>query len=160
HLADSLSALRVEIGGMLSVGSNTSENLSNSQRNDLPGQISSFLMGLAAGGYEPVGMRFFTIQPDGALHYLEQAEIDAIEAAANHHAKRRRGDWQSPNFSEAFANVEIRYHKVGEDQIRVHRHIGWNLGDAYLKDHGELLAHLDAKGKVTLLTKGASYLLW
>ncbi|HTJ45593.1 MAG TPA: hypothetical protein VL463_26000 [Kofleriaceae bacterium] len=160
HLEDSLGALRVQIGGMLSVGSNTSENLSASQKNDLPGQVSSFLMGLAAGGYEPVGMRFFTIQPDGTLHYLEQNEIDTIETDAKARAKKRKGDWESPNFSEAFANVEIRYHKIGEDQIRVHRHIGWNLGDKYLADHGELITHLAAKGKVTMLVKGASYLLW
>jgi hypothetical protein len=160
HLADSLSALRVEIGGMLSVGSNTSENLSASQKNDLPGQVSSFLMGLAAGGYEPIGMRYFTIQPDGSLHYLEQAEIDTIEADAKAHATKRKHDWQSPNFSEAFANVEIRYRKIGEEAVRVHRHIGWNLGDPYLAQHGELLAHLAAKGKVTMLVKGASYLLW
>jgi hypothetical protein len=157
HLEDSLSALRVQIGGMLSVGSNTSENLSASQQNDLPGQVSSFLMGLAAGGYEPVGMRYFTIQPDGTLHYLEQSEIDAID---KERAKKRKGDWESPNFSEAFANVEIRYKKIGEDTIRVHRHIGWNLGNDYLKQHGEVLAHLEAKGKVTVLVKGASYLLW
>ncbi len=163
HLDDSLSALRVQIGGMLSVGSNTSENLSASQRNDLPGQVSSFLMGLAAGGYEPVGMRYFSIQPDGSLHYLEQAEIDTIEADAKAHAKKRKGDWSSPNFSEAFANVEIRYRKIGDtgdDKVRVHRHIGWNLGDASLEEHGEVLAHLAAKGKVTVLVKGASYLLW
>jgi hypothetical protein len=160
HLEDSLGALRVQIGGMLSVGSNTSENLSASQQNDLPGQVSSFLMGLAAGGYEPVGMRFFTINADGSLHYLEQNEIDTIEADRKAHAKKRKGDWESPNFSEAFANVEIEYRKIGDTQIRVHRHIGWNLGDSYLKDHPELVAHLAAKGKVTMLVKGASYLLW
>ena len=160
HLEDSLGALRVQIGGMLSVGSNTSENLSASQQNDLPGQVSSFLMGLAAGGYEPVGMRFFTINADGSLHYLEQSEIDTIEADRKAHAKKRKGDWESPNFSEAFANVEIKYRKIGDTEIRVHRHIGWNLADAYLKDHPELIAHLAAKGKVTMLVKGASYLLW
>jgi hypothetical protein len=160
HLEESLSALRVQIGGMLSVGSNTSENLSASQQNDLPAQVSSFLMGLAAGGYEPVDMRYFSINSDGSLHYLEQSEIDTIEADRKAHAKRRKGDWESPNFSEAFANVEIRYKKIGEDTIRVHRHIGWNLGDDYLKEHGELITHLAQKGKVTVLVKGASYLLW
>ena len=161
QLAGSLGALRVEIGGLLAVGSNTSENLQAGQRNDLPGQVSSFLMGLAAGGYEPVDMRFFRLGPDGAVQYLEQAEIDAIEAAGRQgKARSRKGDWTSPNFSEAFANVEIRYRKVGDDQIRVHRHLGWNLADKALVEHPELLRHLEAKGKVTILTKGASYLLW
>src|SRR2546429_226603 len=60
RLDASLGALRMEIGGLISVGSNTSENLSAQQRNDLPGQVSSFLLGLVAGGYEPVAMRYFT----------------------------------------------------------------------------------------------------
>jgi hypothetical protein len=159
----SLGGLRAEIGGLISVGSNTSENLSNQQRNDLPGQVSSFLLGLVAGGYEPVAMRYFTLDDSGAIHYLEQAEIDELDH--QHKAPRTRTrslkhDWQSPNFSQAFANVEIQYKKPGETAVRIHRHIGWNLGDPYLKKHPALLKHLEAKGNVTLLTKGASYLLW
>jgi hypothetical protein len=157
----SLGALRAEIGGLISVGSNTSENLSNQQKNDLPGQVSSFLLGLVAGGYEPVAMRYFSLDDTGAIHYLEQAEIDAIDEDARKKAPRSlKHDWQSPNFSHAFANVEIQYKKPGEDAIRVHRHIGWNLGDPYLGQHPELIRHLEKKGQVTMLTKGASYLLW
>ena len=157
----SLGALRAEIGGLVSVGSNTSENLSHGQRNDLPGQVSSFLLGLVAGGYEPVAMRYFTLDETGAIHYLAQSEIDAAdEQAKKAHPRSLKGDWQSPNFSTAFANVELQYRKVGETQLHVHRHIGWNLGDDYLKKHPELLRHLEQKGAVTMLTKGASYLLW
>jgi hypothetical protein len=126
-------------------------------------------MGLVAGGYEVVAMRVFRLAPDGAIQYLTAADIAAIEAEAA--AKRQRtkslkGSWLSPNFSAAFSNVEISYRRLtkpGESAdpvVRVHRHIAWNLGDGYLGEHPELLAHLSAKGKVTLLTKGASYLLW
>jgi hypothetical protein len=151
----SLGSLRVEIGGLVSVGSNTSENLSNGQKNDLPAQVSSFLLGLVAGGYEPVAMKFFTLDDNGDIHYLEQAEIDAAQGK-----KSLKKDWKSPNFTEAFSNVEITYRKIGDTQLRVHRHIGWNLGDKYLAEHPQLIRHLEKKGKVTLLTKGASYLLW
>ena len=123
--------------------------------------MSSFLLGLVAGGYEPVAMRYFTIDDAGDLHYLEQSEIDAMDADARaHRPKSLKHDWQSPNFSAAFANVEIQYRRIGETKIRVHRHIGWNLGDAYLKTHPQLLRHLEKKGPVTILVKGASYLLW
>ena len=61
----------------MSVGSNTSTNLSAGQRNELPGQVSSFLLGLVAGGYEPVSMRYFTLDDSGEIHYVEQADIDA-----------------------------------------------------------------------------------
>ncbi|HRC55643.1 MAG TPA: hypothetical protein PKU97_06955 [Kofleriaceae bacterium] len=169
QLARSLSALRADIGGLLSVGSNTSLNLSSSQRNELPAQVSSFLMGLVAGGYEPVSMRVFRLQPDGSVRYLSLEDIAALEAeAAGKRARTKslKGSWLSPNFSEAFSNVEIQYRRLArpgeaaDPIVRVHRHIAWNLSDAYLTDHPELLAHLAAKGKVTMLTKGASYLLW
>jgi hypothetical protein len=160
-LERSLAALRSEIGGLISVGSNTSENLSHQQRNDLPGQVSSFLLGLVAGGYEPIAMRYFTLDDAGAIHYLDQAEIDELDhKARSGHAKSLKHDWQSPNFSQAFSNVEIQYRKPGEDAVRVHRHIGWNLGDPYLAKHPALIHHLESKGTVTMLTKGASYLLW
>jgi hypothetical protein len=157
----SLGALRLEIGGLISVGSNTSENLSNQQRNDLPGQVSSFLLGLVAGGYEPVAMRYFTLDDKGAIHYLVQSEIDDIDQQAQKtRPKSLKHDWLSPNFSQAFANVEIQYKKPGDDQIRIHRHIGWNLGDPYLGKHPEVIRHLEQKGPVTVLVKGASYLLY
>jgi hypothetical protein len=155
-LDGSLGALRYEIGGLISVGSNTSENLSKGQRNELPGQVSSFLIGLVAAGYEPVAMRYFSIDDAGQLHYLEQAEIDALDRKRS---KSLKGDWQSPNFSEAFQNVEIQYKKPGDKDVRVHRHIAWNLGDPYMGTHPQLVRWLDKKGKVTILTKGASYLL-
>jgi len=156
----SLGALRAEIGGLISVGSNTSENLSKGQQNELPGQVSSFLLGLVAGGYELVSMRYFTLTDTGEIAYLEQAHIDALDAKAKKGGKTLKHDWLSPNFSEAFQHVEIQYKKPGETTPRVHRHFGWNLGDDYLKKNPQLIRHLEAKGKATMLTKGASYLLW
>ena len=153
----SLGMLRLEIGGLISVGSNTSEHLSDQQRNDVPGQVASFMLALVAGGYEPVSMRYFTIDDAGELHYLEASEIDDLDKQAG---KSLKGDWKPPTFSPAFANVEIQYRRIGETQIRVHRHIGWNLGNAYLKTHPQLIRHLEKKGQVTVLVKGASYLLW
>jgi hypothetical protein len=159
-LDGSLGSLRVEIGGLIQVGSNTSVNLSNGQRNELPGQVSSFMMGLVAGGYEPVAMRYFTLDDAGEIHYVEQADIDAADReAAKKRTKSLKGDWASPNFSVAFPNVEIEYRKIGEKETRIHRHIAWNLGDDYLMPHRQLLTHLGKKGKVTILTKGGSYLL-
>ena len=181
-VALSLGGLRAEIGGLISVGSNTTQNLSAGQHNDLPAQVSSFLLGLVAGGFEPVSMRFFTLDDTGEIHYLDQAEIDAMDKEAAKKAKLKKKPvappppvvegappppvtakthfWLSPNFSLAFSNVEIQYRKIGETAVRVHRHIGWNLSDGYLKTHPQLIRHLEKKGQVTMLVKGASYLLW
>jgi hypothetical protein len=160
-LERSLGALRIDIGGLISVGSNTSENLSNQQRNDLPGQVSSFLLALVAAGYNVSSMRYFTLDDTGQIHYLAQAEIDELDGTARKSQPRSlKHDWLPPSFSQAFANVEIQYHRPGESTVRVHRHIAWNLGDAYLAKHPQLLRHLEKKGRVTMLTKGASYLLY
>jgi hypothetical protein len=156
ELERDLEDLRREIGALISVGSNTSELLAAQQRNALPGQISSFLMGLVAGGYEPVAMRFFGLDAAGAIHYYDKAEIDADTQAT----RPLRGSWTKPSFAEVFRNVELRYRKLGEPAIRVHRHIAWNVESSYLRQHPELLRHLEAKGKVAMLVKGASYLLW
>src|SRR4029078_7317496 len=86
----SLGALRGETGVLISAGSNTSENLSNGQRNDLPAQVSSFLLGLVAGGYEPVAMRFFTLDDARDIHYLDQADIETMEVAEKLAAKKKK----------------------------------------------------------------------
>ncbi|MEJ7601941.1 MAG: hypothetical protein WKG01_28860 [Kofleriaceae bacterium] len=158
-LQRSLAAFRVEIGGLIQVGSNTSKNLSSGQRNDLPGQVSSFLLGIHAAGFEPVSMRYFTLDDGGAIRYLDQAALDAAAAQT----RSLKGDWHSPNFSAAFSHVEIQYRRPGQEgatAVRTHRHFGWNLADPYLAQHPQLVRHLEQKGKVTLLVKGASYLLW
>jgi hypothetical protein len=156
QLGNSLAALRVEIGGLLSVGSNTSVNLSAQQRNDIPGQVASHLMGLVTAGYEPTDMKYFRLDDSGGIQYLEQADV---EDADKKKMKALKGDWASPTFSEAFSHVEIRYKKSGDTTERVFRHFGWNLDDTNLTARPQLLEHLAAKGKVTMLTKGASYLL-
>ncbi len=155
-LGNSLAALRVEIGGLLSVGSNTSVNLSAQQRNDIPGQVASHLMGLVTAGYEPTEMKYFKLDHAGNVVYMEQADI---EDADKKKRKSLKGDWASPTFSEAFSHVEIRYKKPGDPTERTFRHFGWNLDDQHLTERPQLLEHLASKGKVTILTKGASYLL-
>jgi hypothetical protein len=156
QLDRSLDAFRKEISWLISLGSNTSVNLSAQQRNDLPGQVSSFLLALAVGGYEPVAMRFFSINQKGDIHYIEQAEIDADKTAT----KSLSGQWSKPTFAESFRNVELRFRKIGDTRVIIHRHIAWNLDDKHLVESPGVLRHLEAKGKVTMVVKGASYLLW
>src|SRR5690606_15577700 len=146
----SLRALRGDIGGLISAGPNTTENLSARQKNDLPAQASSFLLGPVAGGAEPIGMLVLPRAHAGDRRQLGEAEIAAFDKKAEVRQRKQRRkkraardpnapvtaathNWHSPNFSLAFSNVEIRYRKIGETTVRVHRHIGWNLGNGYLE---------------------------
>jgi hypothetical protein len=134
-----------------------SEEMSDAQRGELPGQLSMHLLGLALAGQEPVSVRFFRLEPDGSLHYLSAEDIDALDGKK---AKKLNDEWKSPDFSPAFANVEVQFVPRGQPDAarRVHRHFAANLANKKLP--AGLLAHLEAKGRVTAMTKAASYLLW
>jgi hypothetical protein len=136
-----------------------SVNLSKIQKGDLPGQLSMHLMGLALHDYEPVSVRFFRIQDDGTLHYYSLAEVTAMEGQT---ATKLRANWQSPDFSPAFANVEVQFVPKGQPAATrlIHRHIAADIGNEGLKKTPGVLKHLEAKGHVAVLVKAASYLLW
>lgn len=156
----SLRKLRIELAELLDLDAySKSETLKKTQRGEIPGELSFFLVSLAVHGLEPVSMRYFAVEADGSIRYLSAADI----AASTHElADQRKATWTPPDFSEAFANVEIRFKKAGDPSapVRIHRHIAQNLDDAHLAPGSAVLAHLAEKGKVAAMTKAASYLLW
>ncbi len=159
-LARSLKKLRAELAELFVVDDySRSETLKKTQRGDVPGELGFFLVALAVHGYEPVGLRYFTIRTDGAAHYLSASEIASLEGET---AEHRKGTWTSPDFSEAFANSELTFRASADPSapLRVHRHIAVNLSDDSLTAEPGVLAHLARKGDVAAMTKAASYLLW
>jgi hypothetical protein len=160
-LERSLQQLRRELGELLFVDDySRSETLKKTQRGDLPAELCFFLTALAVHGYEPVGLRYFTLNPDGTIHYLGEDEIESAEKTL---AVHRKGTWTPPDFSESFANTELTFRKKGDTAdapLRVHRHLAVNLSDEFLDKNLALIRHLEAKGRVSAMTKAASYLLW
>jgi hypothetical protein len=156
QLDQALAGFRTDIGLLIDVGSNLSTSLSDQQRSSIAAQLSSHLLGMATGGYEPVAARYFSLDDAGAIHYFTAEEIDADTKPGT----SLSGSWKAPSFARSFYNVEIDYRAPNDPTVRTFRHIGWNLGNDYLAKHGELLAHLHAKGKVAICVKGGSYLLW
>jgi hypothetical protein len=160
RLARSLAQLRQRIKGLFAYAESTSENLMQMQRGDIPGQLAFSLVALSAHGYEPVGLRYFHVQPDGSLHYLAKEEIATEERRL---APRLTKVWVSPDFTAAFSDSELTFRRLGEGAeapLRVHRHMAANLSDDHLAQDPGLVKHLEAKGKVAAMTKAASYLLW
>ena len=157
-LRETLVQFRAAIHGLLSMHDSTSENMRKLESGGIPGQLSFHLTGMTALGFEPVSLKYFKINDDGTLHYLSQAEIDAL---APKKAKKIRATWVDTDFSEAFNNMELTFRKAGDPNapLVVHRHIAWSLDDKHLKG-SPLEKHLMAKGKVASMTKAASYLLW
>ena len=158
-LKNSLSAIAEASNSTLTSNDSKSVNLSKIQRGELPGQLSMHLIGLGLFGYRPVAARYFRVEPNGALHYYTAAEIEALEGSP---AERLRQGWTSPDFSLAFANVEVEFVSADapEGPHKIHRHFAADLSDAGLEKIPGLMVHLASKGKVSAMTKAASYLLW
>lgn len=156
-LKTSLDAISNASASTLLSNDSLSRNLSATQRGELPGQLSMHLMGLALAGQEPVSVRFFKLEPDGSLHYFTAEEIAAVEGTT---AKNLKSAWRAPDFSVAFANVEVQFVPKGQREAtrRTHRHFAANLANDSLPEG--LMKHLESKGRVASMTKAASYLLW
>lgn len=158
QLKAALAAYRDASAGLLALYDSTSENMRKLERGGIPGQLSFHITGMTALGYEPVSLRFVTLEPDGKIHYLTAGEIDALAPKT---AKKVKGGWVDTDFSEAFNHLELTFRKAGDPKapVVVHRHFAANLANKAFKD-SPLYKHLIAKGKFSAMTKAASYLMW
>jgi hypothetical protein len=157
-LATSLANYRAASSGLLTLNDSTSENMRKLEKGAIPGQLAFHITGMAAMGYEPVSLKFFKLTDDGKVAYLTQTEIDAL---ASKIAKKVKGSWVDTDWSEAFDHMELVMRKAGDPKapLVVHRHIAWNLNDKAFGGSA-LDKYLQAKGKVSAMTKAASYLIW
>ncbi|HEY5923892.1 MAG TPA: hypothetical protein VIV11_19570 [Kofleriaceae bacterium] len=137
--------------------SNTINMIEAMRGGRLPTQLIFGLSAVKLHGFELVAVRYFRLEDDGAIHYLDDAEVAAAPDAKKASTAEKR--------NMLFANVEVQFRKAG-GPIQVWRHIRANLGnDASqgigpgLKADPRVLRHLEAKGQVAGMTKAASYLL-
>lgn len=147
-LSADLATLRDHLGKLFLKAHSKTSNLDIETRGAVPGEIAFSLAALVIHGFEPTTLRYFRFEPDGALHWFTEEEIEAATKPSN--VKR----------SNPFSCAEIRFRRPGDAEDRVFRHVAYDLSDASLKHSPALLRHLDAKGKVSAMTKAASHLLW
>lgn len=165
-LNDDVDSIGHEIHRLYHAAHSTTQSLQAVARLELPGTIMFALAGLAVHDMEPVALRYFDIEPDGSLTYLSNAQLD--ERAAEFVAKKLGKDppkkithyWYEQ--ISAFANVEIQFRPRGDAKApaRTYRHIVANLDDSHMNADDRVLRHLRGKGKVAVMTKAASFLLW
>lgn len=164
-LAAALELIQQTTATLLRGDWNWTRNMEESQKEGAPEQLAYALIALVVHNYEPVSLRYFHLNRDGTVKYVDDAYVAANE---NKRPKRTRSWGPDPAWSPAFSNMEIRFKTIGtEGPVKVYRHIAANLADDYLttdrahltKDPS-LLAHLDAKREVSALTRAASHLLW
>ncbi len=161
-LAAELAKIRRIVGPNLGWAWNTTIQLSIDSSETglgLPGILTLALVALEANGYEPLEARFFTLAAQGAIDYLDPAEVDAWDAAMARPGQRKATHAVQQG---AFNNVEIVFRKKGDPGAprKTFRHITGDLSDAGLAKHGAPLDHLAQKRDIAAMTKAASYLLW
>ncbi len=143
-LERSLAASRKRIVHLFRLAHSLTHDMSAATHEVLPGQLVYALVALAVNGFEPVSLRYLRLEPDGAIHYLDDREVAAADAAKE--------------TNRLFANMEMVFKARG--RTVTYRHFGANLDDKHLGADPPLLKHLASKGRVVAMTKAASYLLW
>jgi hypothetical protein len=162
QLKDDLGATAKSINRLYNSAYSATQNLMIASHAKLPGTIMFALAGLAVHDMEPLSLRYFDLEPDGSIRYLTGEEMDARQAdiVAAYKRKHSKHFWYEQ--TSAFGNVEITFRPRNDANAapRIYRHIVANLDDAHMTADGRLLAHLRAKGDVSVMTKAASFLLW
>ncbi len=136
--------------------SNTLNMIDAMRGGKLPTELIFALSALKIHGYEVVSLRYFSLNPDGSIHYLDDDDLKKAADPAKAAAQKR--NW-------FFANAELQF-KRPNGRIQVYRHIRANLGNddgagigPGTKSDPRVIKHLEAKGQVAAMTKAASYLL-
>ena len=149
QLTAALATVEKELGSLYRSNFSVTMNMIGAMRGGaLPTNLIFSLSALWLHGYEPTSMRFFKLSDTGEVVYITDDDVAALDATKDTGARNR-----------AYANVELRFHKVSGTHEQVYRHILANLDDAHVKSSPGALAHLVAKGDVSGMTKAASYLL-
>ncbi len=159
QLAPTLARYRLVLGKLFEKAHSRTDNLDIGSKAYLPGEIVFDLVAMQVHGYEPTSLRYFKFNDDGSLHYVEQSEIDAGDAAVKA-GKKARADVDN----DLFADVEVRFKKAGDKTApaKILRHVAFNLDDNHMKANPRLLKYLEAEArpKISAMTKAASHLLW
>jgi hypothetical protein len=159
-----LDAITLDIRSLYYAAHSTTKSLQAASHSVLPGTIMMALAGLAVHDMEPVQLRYFDIEPDGSIKYVTAEELDerAKELAEKGVSKPKKITHFWYEQHSAFANVEIQFRPRGDANapVRTYRHILANLDDPHMKADDRVLRHLALKGRVSVMTKAASFLLW
>ena len=150
QLKASLDSTREHLRCLFAVSHSKTTNLKAGSHSSLPGEIAFALVAFSVFDFEPVSLRYFRIDAEGKLSYLQASDLPP---------PGQPRDKDSPN---PFANVEITFRPRQDPKasVQVYRHVCANLDDNHFLANGPLALHLASKGNVAALIKAASYLLW
>jgi len=151
QLRDSLDSTREHLRLLFAVSHSKTTNLRAGSRSSLPGEIAFALVAFDIFDYEPVSLRYFRLDAEGRPVYLQSDDLGPVLAPV-----------PKDGGSSPVGNVEITFRPRQNPAapVRVYRHFASNLEDSHFTANQPLALHLAAKGRVAVLVKAASYLLW
>lgn len=165
-LTSDVSEIGLEIRRLYYAAHSTTQSLQAASHSSIPGTIMFALAALVVHDMEPVALKYFDIEPDGSVSYLTNEELDARAAE---YLATKRGKTPPKKITHywyeqdsAFANFELTFRPKGDAKAapRTYRHIVANLDDPHMTKDNRVIKHLELKGKVSVMTKAASFLLW
>src|SRR5262249_52824665 len=116
ELEAALSKVRYELNFLYRVNFSNTINMIDAMRGGrLPTQLIFGLSAVKIHGYEVVGLRYFRLNEDGGIHYLDDDDVKKAPDAKATPEKRNR----------IFANIELQFRKPG-GRVQVYRHIQTN----------------------------------
>ncbi len=145
QITRALRDIRAHLGKLFLKAHSRTDNLGIESQSVIPGEIAFSMAALVIYGFEPVSLRYFRFEDDGKLRYVTDDDLKVADKRAQR---------------ALFQNAELRFKRPGEARSRVLRHVGYDLSDGNLKVRPQVMRHLEAKGKVSAMTKAASHLLW
>jgi hypothetical protein len=156
-LENALGKVEYELKFLYRVNFSNTLNMIEAMRGGaLPTQLIFGLSALKIHGYELVALRYFKLNEDGAIHYLDDADLKKAPDPEKGTAEQR---------NSVFSNCEVQFRKPN-GRIQVWRHMKHNLGDKAMPGIGpgltedpRIVKHIEAKGQIAGMTKAASYLL-
>jgi hypothetical protein len=151
QLQTSLDSTREHLRCLFAVSHSKTTNLRAGSHSSLPGEIAFALVAFSIFDYEPVSLRYFKLDAQGKVVYLQASELGSAGVP-----------WPKDGGPNPTANVEMTFRSKKDPAapVRVFRHFAANLDDTHFVANQPLALHLTAKGRVAVLIKAASYLLW
>jgi hypothetical protein len=151
QLKDSLDSTREHLRLLFAVSHSKTTNLRAGSRSSLPGEIAFALVAFDIFDYEPVSLRYFHLDAQGHPVYSQSDDLGPVLAPV-----------PKDGGANPVGNVEITFRprRNPSAPLRVYRHFASNLEDSHFTANQPLALHLAAKGRVAVLVKAASYLLW
>ena len=146
-LPGAYATIRQMLDRLMAVSHSRTVDLAQVTKRNIPGHLLFSLFALSLHGQVPTSVRYFDIAENGDIVYVEDTDIEGLT--------------DKKKLQALFSNMEIQFVPKDDPKAQpvVFRHIQADLGDDHLVKDRRVLAHLEAKGKVTAMTKAASYLL-